>query len=665
MANPAAGDLLAGGLVPSLAGAAWTWLLAFTLGAALLGRSRTRGVDRADDVLAWGVVGMASFSVVVMLLGVPGWIGPKSVLALSAVLTVGAAAIAWARGCFASERGVAGPGASEDARTLAAPTDAGATTADPPPSATIEGSLVDRALRWTALALLSLFMAGVARFALWPTIFYDDLVYHLGSPRQALLTGTWPAMPGMHYSFMPAGWDAAYVLSFAMGGGRGPQFMNVVCLGLLVWACIRLARRGATAGASAAAAAIFAIASMTFSLGAFAGNDLFVALALVVALLRVVASTGEESIRAGIIAGAAWSAKYAALPAVAGIGFAAALVRRGSVARRSLALVAVGVAAVAVAAPWNARAFVLTGNPLYPAFYDALGGEPWSEESATLVANEVAKGGFRARGVAAFALAIKDVMLRSHHLGYPSGINGAFVALGLLGLLFARRVPDARAFGAVLAVAYAGWCLTSLNLRYAIVILAVLVPFAAALLDAVLARLGTLARTRLAAGVAALVLALVCAGPLVTAVQRHAGHYERQLGGTDALRARIAIENLPLASASAWMARELPADARILLIGDGCYGHLPRPASASSAYDRPDIARAVATARTVGDVSDALAGYTHVVINYGELDRFRRQYEFDRWFTPDSWALVGRWVNESLEPIHRNEFVTVFRVRHP
>ena len=178
--------------------------------------------------------------------------------------------------------------------------------------------------------MMTAFLLVVGLLATWPTVFYDDLVYHLGLPRQALLTGHWPALPGLHYSFMPAGWDAVYVLPLALGGGNGPQLMNVLGLGLFAWAVYRLTRRGAEPGSAAAATALLVMAPMFTSLGAFAGNDLFVGLALCVAMDRLLADAGRSPASVGVLLGAAWGAKYSALPGCAGIVAAVALARRGS-----------------------------------------------------------------------------------------------------------------------------------------------------------------------------------------------------------------------------------------------------------------------------------------------------------------------------------------------
>ena len=64
-----------------------------------------------------------------------------------------------------------------------------------------------------------------------------------------------------------------------------------------------------------------------------------------------------------------------------------------------------------------------------------------------------------------------------------------FVAgIDLLAEGFSGLVRGGPALLAIAAVSYAGWCATSLNVRYALILLAVLAPFAASLVELALKR---------------------------------------------------------------------------------------------------------------------------------------------------------------------------------
>ena len=161
---------------------------------------------------------------------------------------------------------------------------------------------------------------------------------------------------------------------------------------------------------------------------------------------------------------------------------------------------------------------------------------------------------------------------------------------------------------------------------------------------------------------AALIL-LAVAGPFVATVSRHLRLYgagTTLFGGTP--RTEMHATRLHLAAAGREMAEQLPPDARILLVGEGRMALLPRPTLASSAYDRPDIARLVSGARTLDELNGRLAEFSHVVVNYTEMQRFRDSYGFAERFDPDGWRLFESWLVEGLEPLARHGNVVVYRI---
>ena len=630
--NPAAGDLFPGSLWMSILGAVWVWLLALHLGATLLPAKRRE--TGGGTILPWLVLGIAVQAQVWLLVSFTGRLWPPLVLGIAATLTVVTGLASGSRVLQA----IGGP-----------PLDVGG-EGDP--------TWIGKA-SW--LVLIPFFLI-VARFAIWPTVFYDDLVYHLGVPRQALLTGTWPAMQGMHYSFMPAGWDAAYVLPLALGGGSGPQLMNLVTLALFAWAACRLCLLGGSAAAAIAATTLLVVAPMTGALGAFAGNDLFVALALCVALERLLASRGERPIVVGLLAGAAWAAKYSALPACAAIALAAAISRKAGWGRRFATASLVGGVTVLTAAAWTARSWIMTGNPIYPAFYGTLGGRFWSAESAASVAGQVSHGGVGDRGPAAFVQALPDLLFHSDTLGNPSGINSIFLVLALVGFLRWRRVRHAPVLLVVAVITYIGWCMTSLNLRYALFLLVVLAPFATATIQIALNRCGRLSSVPIRRMVLPAALVLAVAGPSVELVRRHLKQYaaEAMFGGTP--RADMHVTRLNLAAAARAMVDDLPDDARILLVGEGRIGLLPRPALASSAYDTSDLARLTREVDSVDELNGRLKDFSHVVVNFRELERFRKDYGYSDRFRPRDWELFQGWLAGGLETVGEFGNVVVYRI---
>jgi hypothetical protein len=635
MLPAARGDLFPGSLAWSVVGAAWTWGLAVLLGAALLPLAATgdapqrRRHPAVGRLLAWAVVGIAAQSVAWLALSAAGGLRPATVV-LAAVAVTLAAALA---------------GGPRLVRELAA-----LQVAEP---ATARAST---ALRVAALAGIAILLWRAAQLATIPSVHYDDLVYHLGLPRQALLLGHWPSLPSFHPSLMAAGWEITYVLPLALGGGVGPQIMNLVALGLLAALAVRLGRRGGEQAAALSAAALLVTSPVFVSLGALATNDLFVGLAIGVALDRVLDTRGERPVEVGLVAGAAWAAKLTALPALLALGATSALLRPPPARARWLGAAALVAAGLCVGAGFTLRSFALTGNPVYPAFFGALGGRGWDTTAADLLAHDAALGAIPDRGPLALLLGLHDLVARSSELGTPSGLDTAFVLLALLGLLSWRRVRDAAALLAFAALAYVAWAATAMMLRFALPFLLAFVPFAAAALERLLSHVATLRGARAVEVTLAAVTLVVCVAGVTAGVSRHAQLYgwtPEQLRSAD--RATVLADRLDVARAARELAASLPAGARLLMIGEARLAVMPRPCVASTAIDAPAVATYLDGAASPEEVNERLLaeGITHVLLNARELERWSGKYRFGERLGADGRTMLLRWLAEGLQATGR------------
>ena len=67
-------------------------------------------------------------------------------------------------------------------------------------------------------------------------------------------------------------------------------------------------------------------------------------------------------------------------------------------------------------------------------------------------------------------------------------------------------------------------------------------------------------------------------------------------------------------------------------------------------------------ADTAAELNSVLAGFTHVVVNYREMERFRRNYRFAERFGPGDWQSFQRWLREDLEPQQQVGSVVIYRI---
>ncbi|MEK7287475.1 MAG: hypothetical protein AAB091_02800, partial [Elusimicrobiota bacterium] len=227
------------------------------------------------------------------------------------------------------------------------------------------------------LVLPLLIMVAVAfLLAFVPEIFYDSHVYHLGVPRWYLLMGGIKEYPNLHANY-PLTMSMLYLVGLALSGDTAAKLVHWSCgvlimLGLIAWSNEERRPR-----AGPWAALIFLSMPMVmwnwWSTGTDVGVSLF-ALAGAWCWFRFIDSPEESADRsllalAGIFGGLCFGSKLTA-------GLVMALLpvfhlAWGIVARRAIRGVIrecffMGVVSFAMALPWLIRAYIFTGNPVFP-----------------------------------------------------------------------------------------------------------------------------------------------------------------------------------------------------------------------------------------------------------------------------------------------------------
>ena len=220
--------------------------------------------------------------------------------------------------------------------------------------------------------------------------------------------------------------------------------------------------------------------------------------------------------------------------------------------------------------------------------------------------------------------------------------------LALAGLLLAPRVRSARMLLMFAGVVYAGWCATSIVMRFAIVLLVALLPFAAAILQWALDLFPL--RARLTHALAALLFAIAAAPPMLSAVRDQLARYGADtpfVGGIPS--EQMLASRINLAAAGTAMSRTLSSDARILLIGDARLALVPRRTVLSTAIDRPAVTRFLSESSGAADLARRLAQeFTHVLVNHRELKRWSDQYAFQARLEPGGSELLQECLRSNL-----------------
>lgn len=213
-----------------------------------------------------------------------------------------------------------------------------------------------------ALGLLGLLLLLAS---LAPAHEWDELAYHLPLPQRAAQTGRF-ALAGDDFSYYPQLCESLTAAGLVLGGsirvGRVLHWIYAAALARLVFVASRdLApeRRGARW----MSLAILCVEPVFVATASIAGVDLaltFFALLAVRVLLSGRPDDRRTALLAGVLAGFACGTSFRGLMAAVAVSAAAIVAGRA----RSLPLFGVG--AAVGAAPWYARNFLATGNPLFP-----------------------------------------------------------------------------------------------------------------------------------------------------------------------------------------------------------------------------------------------------------------------------------------------------------
>jgi hypothetical protein len=511
---------------------------------------------------------------------------------------------------------------------------------------------------WAALGLLAAGVVSLLPGAFHPPLDYDVLSYHLQLPREYIAAGAIRVLPHSPFSAFPQATEMLWLLSLLLGGeGTGVWIAKLVNAGVLPLLLLaaglparRIARASGPGGATGAlAAAALALAAwQTVALAMKLYVELLMGAWMMLALLAVLLAWdaprrfGRRAALAGLLAGAAASAKYTGL-LYAGAPVAALLLLgpagRIGLRRRVAGAVLAGALCWAVLAPWLLRNAVETGNPVAPLWNRAFGVAEWTpaQEARFRAAHRARDHALREMARQAYRVAIGGS--RAVFPGDDAPTTGT--SLGALGILFAplllllhrRRGASFRAawVAAWLAGVFLLWFLLTHRFErffHQGYLLGCVLSGAG--LAAFLRWRGRLGGARTASGVllaagllfAGLNLGAVLAAQWTRAVGPHGETTVlRVLLGAEPPEALLAVHagNWPLREAVG----ELPAGSETLLLGTADPFWLPESVRYATVFARHPL---LALAEETPDAAALAArlralGVTHLAIHWPELAR--------------------------------------------
>lgn len=508
-----------------------------------------------------------------------------------------------------------------------------------------------------ALAVL-LLAACSAPGHLWASEFggYDALSYHLQLPREWLAQGRITTLDHNVYSFLPGYMEAAYYhIMVLMGQDVGAAYAcQLLHASMAILTAIVVARTVSRLSGKVAGAlgAVFVLGTpWVIVTGSLAYSEMTVCLLLACAVdlaLTERPMSWREGSAIGLLIGAACGAKLTALGFV--LPPVLILIGMRSTPRRWLRLGASVAAATLIAlSPYLLRNTIACGNPLFPFATDVFGTAHWTAEQS----QRWASGHAIDASVGERLPAVWDQVMRYGIGAAPDASEpwqpqwSILPWLAIIGAAFGIAASATRSATVRLAIMLGlqliFWLsLTHLESRF---MLPAVVPMAilAALPVGALLRHPSMRRSQVVAGGLCVLAILYSSLPVWIFAQERNGAPAALVGRAD-LFTGDALKGAKLDAAAqslttVFINRRLPADARILLLGEAraFYYHADHvyqtvwdadPLGAAMAANPHDPAAWAATLRD--------QGFTHVLINDEMLANWTKRGWSNPLITPEN-----------------------------
>ena len=503
------------------------------------------------------------------------------------------------------------------------------------------------------LAAAAPFAIAIVLGGILPPAAYDVREYHLQAPKEWFQNGRIAFLPHNIYANMPLGSELNSLWAMALAGGDDGWWWGAIT-GKTVMACyslitaatlLSLGRRLHSLAAGVLAAVLFLSTPWTISLGATGYNEGPVALyailaihALVLAHRTIPQSQAKRfTLLSGFCAGSAVACKYPPLlflviPLSVWIGVWPWLSRiigmriqpRADLSpaarppiRASLLSAALFLTAAAVACgPWFAKNWVLTGNPTYPLLFSIFDGATRTPEKH----HQWTRVHSPQPNAAGNKYSLADIAHQLAWLSYET--QGASVALLPLAAMAFFATSLRRTITALLLwmlFAFAAWWLFTHRLdRF----LALLLPA-----TALLAAFGAVAIQHPAWRIATLTFvgwSLISQFPLCTLTVLADNRYFASLAALRRDDPALLWGGLRVDAAHKWLNADLPADSRVLLVGDAEPFDLEVPAIYNTCFDDCQFA-AIFAGRTREERLAALKAQriSHIFFSWAHLARYR------------------------------------------
>jgi len=525
----------------------------------------------------------------------------------------------------------------------------------------------ERQERWTALQVAGVLAGAMLSVilllhAFLPPMSFDALEYHLGVPWAHWQNGGMRFMPHLFYSNFPMDVEMLLTLAWRLGGEAAIKTLHwsfgiLTSVALYRWLRNRMGR-----SAALLAALLFYSDVQILGLSVSAKIDLGVTFFSFLAFMSfwrwMKEKTPGQAVLTGVFTGLAVGGKYScvgivAIPVFAGM--AASLTLKPRVKRPWLHLLAAATVVLLLFAPWAIRNTLFQGNPVFPLAYETFGGRTldsefhqfmvvttdatWPEEAAQLAQLDSITG----KGLQVWKILTQEQLLPT------------ILLLLLLPVLLGRSDRREKILYFTLLLGWLIWITLSRPLpRY----LVPLYPAIAALMMMALRRISRKDFRRAAYG--AIVLVLLANGSSLAALMAQLPKAPRYLA-RQVSREELLFSGLPHFEAIEYLNRVLQShEAKVLFVAEARGYGCKIPYALNSVYDRSILLQVIGDEPAVEKWPSRLrkAGYTHLLYNPLELQRYITTFESSGW-------KEGRIIREVMERLEQSGGIDrLYATRH-
>lgn len=237
--------------------------------------------------------------------------------------------------------------------------------------------------RTIAVIVLAL-MAAIFLRTVCPPVDGDALSYHLAAAKRFLQAGRFVFLPSVTHSNWPLGIELLYAALQAVDSSAPVAIVQFLLGCVTLGAVWLLARQIGGRFAAAVAVVLLLLDNGIWQEMTMAYVDLgttaFATLAVYsfARALRVADGSPPCLTSAAIFTGLAATTKLNGMWVIVALTIVVLTTGGDDFRRRAARAARFGVIAAVVVSPWFIRTWVLTGNPLYPAFFGVFGGREWT-----------------------------------------------------------------------------------------------------------------------------------------------------------------------------------------------------------------------------------------------------------------------------------------------